>query len=338
MTITRRTFLKTHATAVGASYVALAPSLALAAPISFKIGHDQAATHPVHLRLVEAAERIKLQTNGQFLLQVFANSQLGGDTDMLTQTRSGALQMVLMPDIILGTLVPLASINAMGFAFDNEVDVHAAMDGDLGAHIRDRIVGSGLSVMKNFWENGFRQITSSTKPINHPEDLRGFKIRVPVAPLWVSMFKAFGCGPTAMNMNELYSALQTKVVEGQENPFSIIESAKFYEVQKYCSVTNHVWNGFWLLMNSRRWSAVPTTVQDIVQEHLNRSAMDLRDDVVKQKGTLQKSLVERGMVFNETDPKPFREALQAAGFYAEWRKKFGEESWAVLTKYAKAIA
>jgi len=102
-------------------------------PISFKIGHDQAATHPVHLRLVEAAERIKLQTNGQFLLQVFANSQLGGDTDMLTQTRSGALEMVLMPDIILGTLVPLASINAMGFAFDNEVDVHAAMDGDLGA-------------------------------------------------------------------------------------------------------------------------------------------------------------------------------------------------------------
>ncbi|MGY3595845.1 tripartite ATP-independent transporter DctP family solute receptor [Bradyrhizobium sp. USDA 4341] len=257
---------------------------------------------------------------------------------MLTQTRSGALEMVLMPDIILGTLVPLASINAMGFAFDNEVDVHAAMDGDLGAHIRGRIAGSGLSVMSNFWENGFRQITSSTKPINHPEDLRGFKIRVPVAPLWVSMFKAFGCGPTAMNMNELYSALQTKVVEGQENPFSIIESAKFYEVQKYCSVTNHVWNGFWLLMNSRRWSAVPATVQDIVQEHLNRSAMDLRDDVVKQKDALRKSLVERGMVFNETDPKPFRDALQAAGFYAEWHKKFGEESWAVLSKYAKAIA
>ncbi|QIG94182.1 TRAP transporter substrate-binding protein [Bradyrhizobium sp. 6(2017)] len=338
MTITRRTFLKTHATAVGAAYVALPPSLALAAPINFKIGHDQAATHPVHLRLVEAGERIKLQTNGQFLLQVFANSQLGGDTDMLTQTRSGALEMVLMPDIILGTLVPLASINAMGFAFDNEVDVHAAMDGDLGAHIRGRIAGSGLSVMRNFWENGFRQITSSTKPINHPEDLRGFKIRVPVAPLWVSMFKAFGCGPTAMNMNELYSALQTKVVEGQENPFSIIESAKFYEVQKYCSVTNHVWNGFWLSMNSRRWSAVPATVQDIVQEHLNRSAMDLRDDVVKQKDALRKSLVERGMVLNETDPKPFRDALQAAGFYAEWHKKFGEESWAVLTKYAKAIA
>jgi len=338
MTVTRRTFLKVQATALGASYVAFAPSLAQAAPISFKIGHDQAATHPVHVRLLEAVERIKLQTDGQFLLQAFPNSQLGGDTDMLTQLRSGGLEMVLMPDIILGTLVPLASINAMGFAFNNEDDIHAAMDGELGSHIRERIVGSGLSVMKNFWENGFRQITSSTKPITTPDDLRGFKIRVPVAPLWVSMFKAFGCGPTAMNMNELYSALQTKVVEGQENPYSIIESAKFYEVQKYCSVTNHVWNGFWLLMNSRKWATVPASIQDIVQENLNRSAMDLRADVARQKDALQKQLIDRGMVFNQTDPKPFREALQAAGFYAEWRRKFGEESWAVLAKYAKAIA
>jgi len=219
----------------------------------------------VHVRLQEAAQRIKTQTQGRFDLQVFGNNQLGGDTDMLGQTRNGALEMCLMPDVILGTLIPLASINGVGFAFDDDKAAHAAMDGELGAHIRARIVKSGLVVMENIWENGFRQMTSSTKPIRTPADLQGFKIRVPVAPLWVSMYKALGAGPTALNLSELYSALQTRIVEGQENPLATIDSAKFYEVQKYATISNHVWNGYWMLMTrnggvrcrkkSRRWSA-----------------------------------------------------------------------------------
>ena len=127
------------------------------------------------------------------------------------------------------------------------------MDGDLGAYIRGEIAKANLVAMDKIWDNGFRQTTSSSKPINHPDDLKGFKIRVPVSPLWTSMFKAFDAAPASINFSEVYSALQTKIVEGQENPLAIISTAKLYEVQKYCSLTNHMWDGFWFLANRRAW-------------------------------------------------------------------------------------
>ena len=107
------------------------------------------------------------------------------------------------------------------------------MDGELGAFVRAAIAKAGLYAFDKMWDNGYRQITSSTHPINTPDDLKGFKIRVPVSPLWTSMFKAFGASPTSINFSEVYSALQTKIVEGQENPLSLIQIAKLYEVQKY---------------------------------------------------------------------------------------------------------
>jgi tripartite ATP-independent transporter DctP family solute receptor len=287
---------------------------------------------------VEAAKRIKDETGGRFDLQVFANNQLGGDTDMLGQVRSGATEMVFMPDMVLGTLVPIASITGVGFAFGTYQDVWKAMDGDLGVTIRKGINKAGVQVMDRIWDNGFRQITSNVKPINTPEDLRGFKIRVPSAPLWVSMFKAFGAGPTAMNSSELYSALQTKVVEGQENPLSNIFTQKSYEVQKYCSMTNHMWSGYWVLMNTRAWGAVPKDIQQLVARHINQAAVDQRADVEKMNVGLEKTLMEKGLIFNRPQLKPFQDALAKAGFYAEWRKKFGDEAWAVLTKYAHGLA
>ena len=150
-----------------------------------------------------------------------------------------------MSGLILATLVPAASINGIGFAFPDYDTVWKAMDGDLGAYIRGEITKANLVVMDKIWDNGFRQTTSSTKPINGPDDLKGFKIRVPVSPLWTSMFKAFDAAPASINFSEVYSALQTKIVEGQENPLAIISTAKLYEVQKFCSLTNHMWDGFW---------------------------------------------------------------------------------------------
>src|SRR3984957_16339649 len=105
------------------------------------------------------------------------------------------------------------------------------MDGEPGAHVRSVIAKSGLVAFEKMWDNGYRQVTSSTHPINTPDDSKGFKIRVPVSPLWTSMFKAFGASPASINFSEVYSALQTKIVEGQENPVSLIQIAKLYEVQ-----------------------------------------------------------------------------------------------------------
>src|SRR6266542_5495273 len=114
-------------------------------------------------------------------------------------------------------------------------------------------------------------------PINTPDDLKGFKIRVPVSPLWTSMFRAFGASPASINFSEVYSALQTKVVEGQENPLSVIDIAKLYEVQKYCSITNHMWDGFWFLANNAAYKKLPNDLQEIVAKNLNAAALNARD-------------------------------------------------------------
>jgi tripartite ATP-independent transporter DctP family solute receptor len=192
--------------------------------------------------------------------------------------------------------------------------------------------------MEKIWDNGFRQTTTSTKPIVTPDDFKGMKLRVPVSPLWTSMFKALDAAPTSINFNEVYSALQTKIVDGQENPLAIISTAKLYEVQKYCSLTNHMWDGFWFLANQRAWQALPEDVRGIVAKNINTAGLKEREDVAELNATLQKSLAAKGLVFNQPDPAPFRDKLRAAGFYSEWRTKYGDDAWGILEKSTGKLA
>jgi tripartite ATP-independent transporter DctP family solute receptor len=187
-------------------------------------------------------------------------------------------------------------------------------------------------VMDKIWDNGFRQTTSSTKPIVTPDDFKGFKIRVPVSPLWTSMFKAFDAAPASINFSEVYSALQTKVVEGQENPLALISTAKLYEVQKYCSMTNHMWDGYWFLANRRAWEAIPNDVRAIVERNINAAAEKQRADLEKLNVSARDEMAAKGMVFNEPAIAPFRDKLRQAGFYSEWKTKYGEKAWAILEK------
>jgi len=333
MFLSRRAMLKGSATAVvlggvGAPFVARAQS----AEFSYKYANNLPDSHPLNTRAKEMAAAIKAETNGRFDLQIFPNNQLGSDTDMLSQIRSGGIEFFTLSGLILSTLVPAASINGIGFAFPDYDTVWKAMDGDLGGYVRGEISKAGLVVMDKIWDNGFRQTTSSSKPINGPEDFKGFKIRVPVSPLWTSMFKAFDAAPASINFSEVYSALQTKVVEGQENPLAIISTAKLYEVQKYCSLTNHMWDGFWFLANRRAWEAVPQDVRTIVAKHINAAAVNERDDVAKLNASLKEDLAGKGLVFNQPVVAPFREKLRAAGFYAEWKGKYGDQAWDLLEK------
>jgi TRAP-type transport system periplasmic protein len=192
--------------------------------------------------------------------------------------------------------------------------------------------------MEKIWDNGFRQATTSTKPIATPDDFRGMKLRVPPSPLWTSMFKAFDAAPASINFNEVYSALQTKIVDGQENPLAIISTAILYEVQKYCSLTNHMWDGFWFLANRAAWERLPEDVRTIVARNVNAAGLKEREDVAKLNATLQQELAGKGLVFNTPDPSPFREKLRSAGFYTEWQKKYGDEAWAILEKSAGKLS
>jgi len=310
------------------------PVFAQGAPLSFKWANNIPATHPSTIRVREAAEAIKKESNGRVDIAIFPNNQLGGDTDMLSQVRSGAIDFFPLSGLILQTLVPLAGINGLAFAFKDYPTVWQAMDGELGAFIREAIAKVNLHSFDKILDNGFRNITTSTKPINTAADLQGFKIRVPVSPLWTSMFKAFGAAPTGINFSEVYSALQTKVVEGQENPLAIIDIAKLYEVQKYCSMTGHMWDGQWVLANGRRWAATPPDVQALITKHVTDAVMKQRDDIRRLNNGLEAQLKAKGLVFNYPDVKSFRDTLSKAGFYKEWREKFGAEALAKLEKYS----
>jgi tripartite ATP-independent transporter DctP family solute receptor len=269
---------------------------------------------------------------------MFPNNQLGSDTDMLSQLRSGAIEFFTLSPLILSTLVTKASINGIGFAWSGYDKVWPAMDGELGEWVRREIGRAGIVAMDKMWDNGFRQVTSSTKPINTPDDLKGFKIRVPPSPLWTSMFKAFDAAPMSINFSEVYSALQTKVAEGQENPLAIINTAKLYEVQKYLAKTNHMWDGFWFLANGKVWNGLPKDIQAVIAKNLNESAIKQREDIAKLNASLEQELTSKGMVFNAVDSAKFREKLVSAGFYKEWQDKYGAEPWALLEKYAGKIS
>src|SRR6185503_5323131 len=147
------------------------------------------------------------------------------------------------------------------------------------------------------------------RTIKTPEDLANFKIRVPVAPLWVARFSAFGAATVSIPLNEAYAALQTKIADGQENPLALIESAKFYEVQKFCSLTKHAWDGVWLISSGKIWKTLPKDGQEGLQKHFNAAAKKQRDDIVKANADYQQVLESKGLTFNTTNAEAFQAAL-----------------------------
>src|ERR1035437_7441623 len=341
MSITRRTLAR-RTLGLSAAAVLGAPAIlkhpADAAEFNYKFATNQPLGHPSNTRAQEAIDRIREQSNGRIAIQLFPNNQLGGDTDMLSQLRAGAIHFFPTSGLIIQTIVPVAGANGVGFAFKDYDTVWAAMDGDFGKYLRAQMAPAGFYVFPKIWDNGFRQMTSGAAPINSPADLKGFKIRVPVMPIEVSLFESYGAAPTGINIKEAYSALQTRLVDGQENPLSIIYNWKFYEVQKYCALTNHMWDGFWVVSNRRVWEKVPKDMQDVVARNIDHAADDQRTDIRKLNESLQTDLEKFGMVFNKPDGAPFRTALQKAGYYAKWRDEFGPECWAMLEKYTSKLA
>jgi tripartite ATP-independent transporter DctP family solute receptor len=329
MTISRRTLI-----AGTASAAVLAPTVlrAQTPEFGYKYANNLPVTHPLNVRAQAAADRIRSESGGRVAIQIFPNNQLGSDTDMLSQVRSGGVEFFTLSPLILSTLVANASISGIGFAFPDYDAVWKAMDGDLGSYVRREIGKANLVVMEKIWDNGFRQITSSSKPIQAPADLKGFKIRVPVSPLWTSMFTALEAAPASINFAEVYTALQTRTVDGQENPLAIISTAKLFEVQKFCAMSNHMWDGFWFLANRRAFERLPENLRTVVSKNLNDAAIAERDDVAKLNASVRVDLTSKGMTFNDPATGAFRDALRKAGFYAEWKKKYGDEAWAILEK------
>jgi len=311
---------------------------ARAAEFNYKLAHDISVVHPLHIRLVEAAERIRIATGGRVEITVFPNSQLGSDIDTLGYLQAGTVPLFILPAGILSSLVPAVAIANTGFAFKTYAQVWRAMDGSLGNYIRKEIGGFGIVPFGRVWNNGFRHSTTATKPVTAPEDLQGVKFRVPASPIATNMFRAFGAVPQAINFNLVHSALETHTVDGQENPLIQIQAAKLYEVQTYCSLTYHSWDAYWMLANAAMWKGLPDRLRDIIEHEMDRAGQEERDDLARLDPHLRGDLAGAGLKFNAVDRGAFQDLLRKDGFYADWRSKFGETAWKLLEEHAGELA
>ena len=309
-----------------------------AAEFAYKYGTALPDGHPMAIRSREAIAKIKEESNGKLDITFYPSSVLGQDTAMMSQATAGALEIYGMSLDILAQKNPPAAIFGVGFAFPDYETAWKAMDGELGNYCRGLSEKAGLYCMDKAFDHGFREITSKAKPIKAPDDLKGMKIRLPVAPLFISLFQHLGASPTPINFGEVYSALQTGLVDGQENPLILIDTAKLYEVQKYCSMTNHIWVGLHISFNPAAWKRLPNDLQELAHKHFSEAALSERADWQVMDKTEIEKMSKAGLVFSTPDTQPFREALRKSGFYADVKKQMGDEAWGLLEKYVGPLA
>jgi TRAP-type transport system periplasmic protein len=320
----------TAATAVAVNYVRKPGE---AAQFEYKFGTNVPMSDPRNYDAVIMSKRILQETGGKLKITIYPNGQLGGDTAMLSQLRSGALELFTNSGGILSSVVPACDIQGVPFAFKTLETVYRAMDGDLGAYLRKEILAKGIVPMPMMLDNGFRQVTNSVRPVKTADDLIGLKIRTPPGKLWVDLFRTLGASVIGMNFSELYTALQTHIVDGQENPYIIEEIGRLYEVQKYLSITNHMWDGFWIIANQDKWNALGSKTQEIVTRNMILYAKAQRRDNDLLNDSLSEKLQRQGMVFNKADVNTFKAKLAQSNFYGRWKETFGPEAWGLLEKY-----
>jgi TRAP-type transport system periplasmic protein len=333
--LSRRTFAKT---AAAVSLAALIPKRVSAAEFDYKLATGQDPTHPNNLRMQEALNRIREKSAGKLDIKLFPANQLGSDTDLLGQIRNGGIDFQLLSTSILAVFVPVAGILNTAYGFTDYNAVWKAMDGNLGSYVQAQIEKTRLISGFRIWDNGFRQVTSGSHDIRTPDDLKGFKIRVPQAPMLTSFFSAMGAAPAPLNFNEVYTSLQTKVIEGQENPLAIIATARLYEVQKYCAMTSHSWDGYWPLANRRSWEALPADLRQLVVTEFDKSCTDQRADVAALNTSLRVTLAKNGMELHEVDRDLFRATLAKTSYYRDWKTKYGDEAWNKLEESSGRLA
>jgi tripartite ATP-independent transporter DctP family solute receptor len=335
MRLTRKQFLTGTA---GVAAAAILHYPADAAEFTYKLGHDQPVTHPQNVRVVEAAKKIAEESGGRLVVQVYPNNQLGGDTEMLAQLRSGALELMQVGDNILANVVPAASDTSLPFVFSEYKQLWDAMDGDFGAYIHAEIEKTGLHVFEKGWDAGFRNVFTSNRSVHDAADMKGLKLRVPEAPIQLAFFRALGASPTPVNNNELYTAIQTHLVDGAEQPLISIESAKLYEVSKYISLTRHQPTPFEMLANGAAWQRLPASLQEILSRNLNAAALLERADIANGETALEQEFRTQGQTIITPDRASFREVIARAGLYAKWRDTYGTKPFALLEKYTGPLA
>lgn len=310
------------------------PRFAHAAAFTWRVGHSAPVDFPLHLRLIEAAETIAARSEGQMAIDVHPNSELGSPIGLIAQVRAGTIDVVPLTNQMLASNLTVAALPMAGFAFSGYDQVWPALDGGVGTFLRGQIQQRlGLVAMDRSWDFGFRQVTTSVKAVNTATDLAGLRLRTPPEADFIGLFQALNALPVAMPLGGLMQALSSHSIDGQESVLPLVKAASLYNVQSFCALTKHVWDGQWICVSGASWSKLPAKLKEIVAAAFQESGLNQRQDTIANEVKIRAELEAATMIFNSVDPLAFRTMLRKSGYYAAWKTKMGDDGWTALEKY-----
>ncbi|MDW7673582.1 MAG: TRAP transporter substrate-binding protein [Bacillota bacterium] len=287
-----------------------------------KAGHTLAPDHPYNDGMLKFAELVEQKTNGQIKIDVYPAAQLGSEREAIEGVQMGTI------DITLVSTAPLAGFSDaflaldLPFIFKDRTHAYKVLDGEIGQDMLSKLDGTGL-IGINFWENGFRNLTNGERPVVVPEDAKGLKVRTMENQIHMDSFRAIGADPTPMAFGELFTALQQKTVDGQENPLPIIWTSKFFEVQEHLALTGHFYAAVPLLINEKLFNSFSPEVQQAILEAAEE-ARDFERNIIKEMDeSLLGDLKEAGMQVTEPDKAVWEEAMKSV--YDKYESKIGTD-------------
>jgi len=287
-----------------------------------KLGHTGAPNHHYQEVLTWFADDVKEKTNGKLIISVFPSDQLGNQMESTEGAMLGTHDMILTSDMVLSNWVPETGILCLPYLFRDNVHLKKFVNSEVAKEL-DKLIAETGAINLAYWDNGFRHITNSIRPIESPEDLKGIKLRVPEGQVYLDTFSTLGAIPTVISFGELYSALQLKTVDGQENPPAHVITQKFYEVQKYVSRTGHIHSASPLLINRGKFEELPEEYQKILVDSAKEYAIKHIDRVEELEAEQWAEIEEAGMLINDPERAPFEEAVKPV--YEKARAQFGDE-------------
>lgn len=304
--------------AAAAAFLAATGSAHAAKKYTLKFGHTGAPNHHYQQIGLLFAKRVSELTGGNVKIEVFPSDQLGKQLEITEGVMIGTHDMCQTSDTILSNWIPDFGIGNLPFIFDDDWAYRRVFDGPVGQKFAKLVEAKGAVVI-GWWENGMRHVTNNKREIKSPADMKGMNIRVPEGEIFVDTFKALGTNPTVVAFGELYSALQLKTVDGQENPPAHIVTQKFYEVQKFVSRTGHIHMSSPILMNKKLLESMPKEYQEAILK-AGREMGPIHTKMVEDLESAQwKEVAAKGMKITDVDKAPFREAVKPV--IAKYKKK-----------------
>ncbi len=302
--------------------------------ITLKVAHIFAPTHPAQLGLEKFAEIVSNETDGKVKVDIYNSGVLGGDTEGLQQVIAGSLDAAIIMGIsIWQGMDGRAGVEELPFLFTDSDMAHSALDGDFGDLLaKDVLEPTGVKVL-SYWENGFRHFTNNKRAIVEPEDMNGIKFRIAESPIRVDTFNTLNASATPMAFPEVFTGLQQGTIDGQENPLSVIESSRFNEVQKYLSLSGHIYNAGVFIINPKVWESYPEDVKAAI-EKAAAEARDFERELIGE-GDLEiaDKLEKSGMIVNEINKDAFLQAVNPV--WERFTEKYGNELLDAALKYKK---